>query len=79
MVQINFSYKMKPYNINKIYNVDCILIKRIEGYQVKNCDYDFINEFRILTYECKNEKVQKLINKAKKSNIQTLRWEYHVI
>jgi hypothetical protein len=77
MIQLNFSYKILPYNINKIFITDLKITRQIEGYKVKDYSYNFKNQIRTITYECKNKNVQKLISKAKKSNIKSLRWEYH--
>lgn len=78
MTILTFSYKIPPYNINKVFAVDFQITSKIEGYKIKDCSYDFKNEIRKLSYECKNKNVQKLIANAKKSKIKTLAWEYHV-
>jgi hypothetical protein len=77
MTELNFYYKIPPYNINKVYAVDFSIYSQIQGYKAIDTGYDFKNSIRRLTYDCKSNKVKKLISNAMKSKVKTLSWEYH--
>lgn len=76
---IEFSFKIPPYNINKIFQEDFKLVKNI-GYSAFDYNYDYKKGVRILTYVVKNKSIiNRLINNAKKARLPNFRWKINAI